>query len=61
MSYRVWVKCLQCGYGNQSPTILDKACNERSTCPGCKSLWQDSQIVAKVNFPEKAVDHIIWM
>jgi len=61
MSYRVYVKCSHCGSGNQSPIILDHHANERSTCPGCKALWQDSHIVAKVNFPEKAVDHIIWM
>jgi len=61
MSCRVWVKCIICGSENGYPTILDKASNERSTCPGCKAHWQESHIVAKVNFPEKSADHVIWM
>ncbi len=60
MSCRVWVKCKTCGSDNGSITILDKISNERDTCPGCKATWQNSQIVAKVNFSEKA-DHVIWM
>jgi len=60
MSCRVWVKCITCGSENGSITIIDKISNERDTCPGCNALWQESRIVAKVNFSEKT-DHVIWM
>jgi len=61
MSYRVWVKCKNCGNENFFPTILNKKSNECDTCPGCKSTWQESQIVAKVNFSQKSADHVIWI
>ena len=61
MSYRVWVKCKTCVPNNIFTIILDKPSNERSTCPNCKTPWQESQIVAKVNFSEKPVDHVVWM
>ncbi len=58
MSYRVWVRCTECGSGNQSPTILDHPVNERTTCPGCKAAWQNSQIVARVPYQGTSEDNV---